>query len=110
MITGKYLWNGDDLKDAYDIRRRVFIDELGREEINVFDNFDKISVHGIIYNEEKKAVASGRIFYDGEIYRIEKIAVLIEERNKGYGEFLVKMLIDKGFEAGASDINVRTQE
>ena len=109
MIVGKYLWNGDDLSDAYKIRKEVFIKELGRAEEKVFDDLDKVSVHGVVYNEKQNPVASGRIFFDGEEYRLGKIAVLKEERKNGYGDFLVRMLIDKGFEAGADIINVRTQ-
>ena len=109
MIRGIYLWNGDDLSDAFKIRKLVFQEEQGMDQNNVFDGLDKVSVHAVVYNEDEKAVASGRIVCDNEEYRIGKIAVIKEERGKKYGDFLVRRLVDKGYLAGASTVKVHSQ-
>lgn len=109
MIRGIYLWNGDDLTDAFKIRKQVFQKEQQMKEENVFDFLDETSVHVVLYDENEKAVASGRISHIQEEYRIGKIAVLKEERGNKYGDFLVRMLVDKGYLAGASTIKVHAQ-
>lgn len=109
MIRGVYLWYGDDLEDAYRIRRKVFVEEQKMREEDVFDSLDKVSVHAIVYDENENPVASGRIAVDGEEYRIGKIAVLEQCRGKKFGDFLVRMLVDKGYLAGAKTVMVRSQ-
>lgn len=109
MIRGKYFWNGDDLTDANQIRKTVFVDEQEMKEGDVFDSLDTVSIHAVVYDENEKAVASGRITLDGEEYRIGKIAVLKEARGQGFGDFIVRMLVDKGYLAGAATVMVRSQ-
>lgn len=109
MVRGKYFWYGEDLTDAFEIRSRVFVDEQKMDKDVVFDEDDKVSVHAIVYDTNEKPIASGRIFNDGTEYRIGKIAVLPEARGKKYGDFLVRMLVDKGYLAGADNIKVRSQ-
>ena len=109
MIRGKYFMYGDDLMEAYEIRREVFVNEQKIKENEVFDNLDMVSVHAVVYDEDNKPVASGRIAFDGKEYRIGKIAVCKSSRGQKLGDFLVKMLIDKGYLAGADAVHVRAQ-
>ena len=110
MVKGKYLYYGDDLKDAFNIRKKVFHDENNIEEELLFDEYDNESIHAIVYNENQKVVASGRIMFDGENYKLGRIAVLKEERGKMYGDFLVRMLVDKAFITGAEQVIVSAIE
>ena len=52
------------------------------------------------------AVATGRIIIENGKYKIGRIAVLKEERGKQYGDFIVKMLVNKGFLSGAEEVYV----
>jgi len=106
MIEGKYLYGADsDLSDVFAIRREVFINEDGLEEKHEFDGLDTMCIHGLISVAGKK-LGTGRILYDGDEYRIGHICVLSEERGKKYGDFLVRMLIDKAFLCGANEVVV----
>lgn len=116
-IQGKILNPGEDLKEAFEIRKNVFVDEYAIPYDKEFDDMDLIAIHAIAYERDsegakseaekrKKAVATGRIFYDGEECRIEKIAVLKEYRNKKYGDFIVRLLLNKAFESGIDEVNV----
>ncbi len=115
MIQGKLLSFGDDLKDVIDIRRRVFVDECNVAEEREFDNLDSSSIHVLVYEEastsevgkdQKTAVATGRIQYDGQVCNIGHIAVLKEFRNKKYGDFTVRMLLNKAFTSGIEEVIV----
>lgn len=111
MLTqGKYLYFGDDISNVYHIRNEVFCKELGMKEQDEKDGRDDSSVHVLIfsYDDTMKPVATGRIAYDGNTYIIDKVCVIKEERNKYYGDFVVRMLVNKAFLSGANEVLVET--
>lgn len=108
MIEGRFLYGADDdLSDVFQIRRKVFVEEKGISEDNEFDGFDNMCLHGLI-KVQGKMLGAGRIFYDGETFRLGHIAVLADERGKKYGDFLVRMLIDRCFVSGALEVVAET--
>jgi predicted GNAT family N-acyltransferase len=106
LIEGKILNNGYDLSEVYSIRRTVFVEEYELTEQEEFDGQDDMAMHVIVYEETggKKAVATGRIIFDGATCEVGHIAVLKEYRNKRYGDFTVRMLLNKAFTAGIQDV------
>ncbi len=118
MIQGKILSYGDDLAEVFRIRREVLVEEFGVSEEIEFDGLDEHAMHVIVYEEdnrknlsgelskEKKAVATGRIVYDGISCEIGHIAVLKEFRGKKYGDFTVRMLLNKAFTGGINEVVV----
>lgn len=106
LIQGKLLSGNCDLSEAFAIRRKVFIDELHAPEEKVFDDLDSISMHVIVYEdaENNKAVATGRIYYDGENCELGQLAVLKECRRKKYGDFTTRMLLNKAFTSGIESV------
>lgn len=109
LIEGKLLSSGEDLSEAYDIRKKVFIEELGLLKNLVFDEYDNLAIHAVVFQglNQHKAIATGRIFYDGEICWLGLIAVLKEYRGNQYGDFIVRLLINKAFTSGITNINVK---
>lgn len=108
MIEGKFLSGEDDLTEAFEIRRQVFQIEQKVDPKLEFDEYDKSAVHVVIHTRDK-AVATGRIIKKDNTYKIGRIAVLQEERGKKYGDFVVRMLIDKAFQSGAEEVMVGSQ-
>lgn len=109
MIEGKYLSYGDDLDEVFKIRKEVFqVEQQVSEEIER-DALDQEAIHVLVYSG-KKAVATGRILYDGNEYKIGRIAVLKEERGKEYGDFVVRLLVDKAFVSGAKEVLLGAQK
>lgn len=108
MIKGVYLNGEDDLTDAFLIREKVFIEEQGVPKELELDELDTYAIHAVAYDGEK-AVATGRIVYDGDTYKIGRVAVLKEERGKQYGDFIVRMLLDKAFLHGADEVVLGAQ-
>lgn len=108
MVKGVYLNGENDLTDAFYIRRKVFIEEQKVAEEIEMDGLDSYAIHAVAY-ANGKAVATGRIIYDGDTYKISRIAVLREERGKQYGDFIVRMLLDKAFLHGAKEVLLSSQ-
>jgi len=106
-LEGKYINGTDDLSEIYQIRREVF----GTEEFTAQGYFDldcsmicdQLAVHAIA-KIEGTAVGCGTLFYDGETFLLDLIGVPVNERRKKYGDFLVRMLIDRAFSRGAQII------
>ena len=97
MVEGKFFSGQDDLREIYQIRREVFTEELG--ELEEQDANDAISMHALAYTEGKP-VATGRIRFDGWEFVIDKVAVRKEFRGMKYGDFIVRLLIDRAMMAG----------
>ncbi len=115
MIQGKLLTYGDDLKEVYSIRRKVFVEEQNIPEEDEFDSTDNEAIHVLIYEQNsvsdtinRIAVATGRIIFDGETCEISHIAVIKEYRNMKYGDLAVRMLINKAFTAGINKVQVNS--
>jgi predicted GNAT family N-acyltransferase len=108
MIHGELLSDKNDLTEVFKIRKIVFVDELGIPEEKEFDEYDKIAVHGIVYNGSSniETIATGRLIYDGETAKLDKIAVRREFRGCSYGDFLVKMLLNKAFLMGIKEVTL----
>ena len=103
MIKGQYLSYGDDLTKVHEIRKAVFTEEYGIPEDVELDDDDIMAMH-VILDYENEKVGTVRMKYDGETFILDKMAVLKEHRNNGYGEFIVRMLLDKVFLANGKEI------
>ena len=112
-ITGKYILGGlGDLSDVISIRHKVFVEEQGIDPELEYDGKDNEAIFALAFeegNDFKKAVATGRLLFLGDEFKIGRIATLKEYRHKGYGDFVVRMLIDKAFTMGAKEIFVDAQ-
>ncbi len=89
--------------DALTIRKEVFIKEQGVDEAMELDGVDDVAIHLVLYHDEKP-VATGRIVFREENNEtkvfLTRIAVLEDERKKGYGEFAVRLLIRQAYDGG----------
>lgn len=110
MIEGKFLKSEDDFTDSLILRKKVFVEEMGYTVESIIDEWDSISEHVIIFNEEHKVVAAGRLFLYNKQFWISQVAVLKEERGKYYGDSVVRMLVDKVFRNDGQEVWVKADE
>ena len=109
MIKGKLLTpNSPEVKKCFEIRHKVFIEEQNVPKEEEYDNWDNFAKFVAVYDNDE-IVGTGRIFFDGDEYRIGRIAVLKEHRGKHYGDFIVRILIDNAFDNGAEEIHLGAQ-
>lgn len=78
----------EQLADAYDIRGIVFIKEQKVAPELEHDEFDQTAKHFVGYVNEK-AVATSRLRFVDDYGKLERIAVLKEERGKSYGKEMI---------------------
>jgi len=81
----------ETLNQVFSIRKKVFIDEQKVPIEIEMDEFDRTSEHFIAYLN-KKPIGCARIRYN-DFAKLERIAILKEHRNKGYGTQLTEYLI-----------------
>lgn len=108
MINAIYINGNEDVKDAFSVREKVFIDEQNIDGNIVFDNLDKRAKHVVVY-KDKNPVGTGRLIYHNGAYLIGRIAVLKEKRGSHYGDLVVRMLVQKAFDMGAEFVELHSQ-
>jgi predicted GNAT family N-acyltransferase len=108
MITNEWISGTQDPKIAYEIRRKVFVEEQGCDPKRDVDCFDAQAVHLIVYVEESPA-ATGRIYHDGSHFRIGRLCVLKEYRGQGIGDLALRLLLFKAF-TWANEVYIGAQK
>lgn len=119
MIHGKYINQGGDLTDVLKVRQLSLCDAI--ENISPeADEPDALAVNILVdlpvesANGEKKKVymGCGRILCDIDRFRfyIDQVAILPEFRHCGYGEFALRMLVDKANLCGAQKVWLKLPE
>ena len=114
MICGRYYLGLDHMDEIAPIRREVFGEEQGIKENILFDETDETAIQAVVYKDINRTmpVGVGRLFKteDSNEYKIGCIAVKKEERGQGYGDFIVRMLVDKALLMGADRVLVGAQQ
>lgn len=103
--------DSDDFQLVRDIRASVFTAEQGADRDTEFDSYDekgKGTLYALLYDEEK-AVATSRLALTEKGFKIGRIAVLKQYRGKGYGEKIVRAVVEKAFEKGTETVLVDAQ-
>lgn len=92
--------------DAQAIRYEVFIIEQNVPVELEWDEMDAQSVHAVIYDENNKAIATGRLLPDGHIGRM---AVREAARGKGVGGRILEALIAEAQRRGDRAVILNAQ-
>lgn len=95
MIEGKWFAQGADIGQPLLIRDSVF----GRGR----DALDDMAQQLVIYREGDP-VGTGRLWWENGTFHAGDIGVLSDERGKGYGDLLVRLLIYKAVTHHAQSI------
>ncbi len=77
---------------AFDIRKKVFVEEQNVKAEEEFDEFEKFSQHYLAYYNEIP-VATARWRHTEKGIKLERFAVLKEFRNKNIGNFILKEVL-----------------
>ena len=91
------------------LRQRVFIDEQGVPEDEVFDGLDS-SAFQIVMFEDDEPVATARLLKDGGSWRIGLVAVDKSRRGQHLGEKVMKSAIEYISSRGGKEILLSAQQ
>jgi predicted GNAT family N-acyltransferase len=92
MLQVKKVSTEEDLKEVFSIRRKVFVEEQGVAPENECDEFEDASNH-FLAKLDAKPVGAARWRITDKGIKLERFAVLKEERGKGVGQALVKAVL-----------------
>ena len=101
-IEVKAVSNEQELKEAFSIRRKVFVDEQQVPEEEEIDAFESEAAHFLL-SINKKPAGAGRLRVVEGYGKVERICILREYRGTGAG----KALMDK-IEAYALEIRLKS--
>ncbi len=93
-------------KDAFVVRREVFVLEQAVPEELERDAFDDTSVHAVAYDELGSPLGTGRLLPDGHIGRM---AVRRLARGQGVGGRILSFLVDAARRAGHQSVVLNAQ-
>jgi ElaA protein len=93
----------DALADCLAIRRVVFIEEQGVSVEDEVDGLDPDCTHLIARDGDGRAVGTLRLRHLGDTMKIQRVAVLADQRGTGLGAALIRAALDAARAAGAHD-------
>lgn len=97
-------------KDALAIRKAVFIDEQKVPEELEIDDLEHLCWHLVVYNMEHRPVATVRLLPQGEMVKIQRVAVVKEARGKKVGTEIMQIAMQKALLLGAKLIKLGAQK
>jgi predicted GNAT family N-acyltransferase len=87
LVTGEV-----ELREAFELRRQVFVQEQGISEDLVFDGHDREALHMVVKDGER-VIGSARVqFLADNQAKLERMAVLKRYRRKGIGREMLLFL------------------
>ena len=88
----KLIASDRELKDAFEVRRQVFIEEQGISEDIVFDDHDGEALHMVVKDGERIIGTARVLFLADNQAKLERMAVLKPFRRKGIGRRIISFL------------------
>ena len=95
-------------KDAFKVRREVFILEQGVPEDLEIDEFDPVAIH-VLACSDHSCVGTARLHINEGFGQIGRMAVLSPFRNKGLGRQIMRVLIETAKSKGVSSLMLHAQ-
>lgn len=105
----KVVNNDQELSDAFEVRKTVFIHEQNVPEEEEIDQFESDSVHFVLYDDNRKAAGAGRFRVLDGIGKVERICVLKENRKTGAGVAVMNKIEEYAKSQGISTLKLNAQ-
>ena len=100
MVEGKWLPPGADIEPAIILRHEIF--SSGRDEKDDYA-WQALAI------SEAKPVGTGRIWWEDGAFHIGAVCVLPGFRNRGFGDFLIRLLLYKAQQHNAGNVVLHVQ-
>lgn len=101
MVQGKWFPMGGDIAEALALRETVF--GRGRDELDA-------QAQQVVVYDEGRPVGAARLWWADGAFQLGDVGVLPQERRRGYGDLLVRLLLFKALTHNADRIALRAPE
>ena len=109
-IHVKVVENEYELKLAHRIRHCVFVQEQKCKEENEIDEIDEKCTHFLLLKDQEEPIGTIRLVpVNDQVCLLGRMAIIKEERRKGYGKVLVKALESHAKSIGLKRIELHAQ-
>jgi predicted GNAT family N-acyltransferase len=109
-LTYKLLASDADLREAFDVRRQVFVGEQGISEGLVFDNHDREALH-VVVEDGAQIIGTARVRFLGKKQaKLERMAVAKAFRHKGIGRGIIAFLDEELRDKQVQQVVIHAQE
>ena len=95
-------------EEIRDIRRRVFVEEQGVSPANEFDDIDREALHFLAWLDDA-AVGTARLYGEGGVARIGRVAVLASVRGRGVGSAIMEQALLEARRLGYAEVVLHAQ-
>ena len=87
--------NDEELNGAFEVRRRVFVEEQGVSEDVEIDGHDREALHMVV-EEEGRVIGTARVMFLAEgKAKIERMAIMKLFRRRGIGRNIIFFLLEE---------------
>lgn len=91
-LNYKLIESDNELKEAFQVRKRVFVEEQGISEDLELDGYDSKALHMVVQYGERIIGTARVLFPTPGMAKIERMAILKTFRRKGIGSKIVSFL------------------
>ncbi len=98
----------EQLEDAFQVRKAVFVKEQGVAEEVELDEYEEIAEHVLVYNDHKP-VGTGRVRIVEDMAKLERICVLADHRKHNLGKAIMQELEAIALEKGVTKAKLHGQ-
>jgi predicted GNAT family N-acyltransferase len=98
----------EQLKDAYSVRVKVFVDEQKVPSEEEIDQFEDAASHFVVY-DNGKPIGAGRLRDLDGVGKVERICVDADYRKKGIGKLLMDSIEAEGKNRGFTTFKLNAQ-
>jgi len=91
-LSFKITANDRELKEAFEVRKRVLVEEQGISEDMEIDNCDRKALHVVVTDTERVIGTARVIFLTANQAKLERMAILRPFRRRGIGSRIISFL------------------
>ncbi len=109
MYEVKIVKSEQQLQQAFEVRRKVFVEEQGVPEHIELDEFDATAIHFIVYNGDHVIAAARIREYEPKVGKVERVCVLPEFRGKRIGILIMNAIEEYAIEHNFTKLKLNAQ-
>ncbi len=105
----KIVTNEEELQQAYQVRKIVFVDEQKVPVEEEIDHLEEESTHFLVMNEHDEPIGAGRFRIVDNYGKVERICVLPQARSTGVGRSLMEAIEQHALSQGLEITKLNAQ-